>query len=789
MIQKRLIFLLLLISFKASFAEDECSSSFEQAKKESCQKISDSSSGIYCDFIDGQCKDWYKECAEYAPSSNFDSNICTKITPSDPTKKCYADGNQCKEKDRECSELSEDYCSLLIFESLKKRCVYKDGKCEEHSNSCSGLDSSKCEKNIPSNFAQKCVLEGSTCTEKDRTCSDFIEYKDFYHNGLACDTLKSSSTSKVCTDDDENNKCKELYNSCGELKKVDDCRNEQLVSIDWLKKCVWNTQSNSCEEKEKVCSDYKVGEGSTHCLGYTTTEYPNHKTCIYTGGNGVDKCEEQYISCDHYNTAVTDAGKRKDQECKTGNPSHFSRKCVLDKDNVCKEVNKECKEYDSENDCISGDLDDESKKCIFLKGKCVEEYKNCEAFKYDSNSNKNKETCESITPIDDKYYDFSFFQYDRKKYKCVYSESSHACNKEEISKCEDYKGYSQSFCTSMPSADYRYLQCIFMNDQCITKYSSCESYQDIVTDESKRKKEECESIVTDYVYKTCKFDENKKKCKSESLPCSSYKGNSSFECQQFSADDKDSACFLVDGKCVQQKNYDYKNCDDYLGKDKSICESIQPKYIKYNDEYYYDLSRKCVYNTEYEICEEEKKTCSEARNADECKSIKPSVLNKECVYKDNSCVEQYDSCESYATSGETIDQTKCENIILSDNQKKCTYSSNTCKTETKKCSDFKVDLFQSSCYAFDPSDDTKKCTYSNNACTITDKKTCLELFGSQDATKEICEAASTTSDKRSCALSSTGNGCEEVNKQNNKSFAGKGIHLSKILFVLVCLWL
>ena len=787
MIQKRLIFLLLLISFKASFAEDECSSSFEQAKKTSCKAISDSSSGVYCDFIDGQCKDWYKECAEYAPLSNFDSNICAKITPSNHFKKCYADGNQCKEKDRECSELSEDSCSLLY--SLNKRCVYKDGKCEEHSNSCSGLDNSKCEKNIPSNFGKKCVFEGSTCTEKDRTCSDFIEYKDYYHSGLECGTLKSSSTSKVCTDDDENNKCKELYNSCGELKKKEDCGNEQLVSIDWRKKCVWNTQSNSCEEKEKVCSDYKVGEGSTHCLGYTTTEYPNHKTCIYTGGNGVDKCEEHYKKCESYNSAVTDEGKRKEEECITGLPSNAFSKCDFDKEKkLCKEVRKGCEEYDFETDCNSFvELDDGSKKCIFLKGKCTEEYKNCQAFKYDSSSNKNKETCESITPIDDSS-DYEYY-FSRKKYKCVYTESSHTCNKEEISKCEDYKGDSQSYCTSIRNIDNHYYQkCIFKNDQCTTEYISCESYQEVVTDESQRKKAECESIVLDSIYQTCKFNENTKRCESDYLPCSSYKGNSSFECQQFSADDKDSACFLVDGKCVQQKNYDYKKCDDYPGEDKSICESIQPK-VKINNEYYHDFSRKCVYNTEDENCEEKQKTCSEARNADECELIRLSVLNKKCIYKDNSCVEQYDSCESYATSGETIDQNKCESIILENDQKKCTYSSNTCKTETKKCSDFKLDLFQSSCYALKPSDDTKKCTYSNNACTITDKKTCLELFGSQDATKEICEAASTTSDKRSCALSSTGNGCEEVNKQNNKSFAGKGIHLSKILFVLVCLWL
>ena len=340
----------------------------------------------------------------------------------------------------------------------------------------------------------------------------------------------------------------------------------------------------------------------------------------------------------------------------------------------------------------------------------------------------------------------------------------------------------------MPTTDYNYLKCIFKNDQCTTQYRYCYAYEEVVTDEKQRKKEECESIVTDSIYETCYFDENKKKCKSKYLPCSSYKGNSSYECQQFSAEDDDSDCYLVDGKCIEQKKYDYKYCYEYYGEDKSICESIQPRMTSYPSNY--DYSKKCVYNAEEEECQEKQKTCSEARNPLECVYINPSNSDKKCIYKDNSCVEQYKTCELYASSGETIDQNKCESIVLEDSKSKCTYSTNTCKTETKKCSDFKLELLQSSCYYLSPSDDTKKCTYSGNTCTTTDKKTCLELFGSKDATKEICEAASTTSDKRSCSLISAGYGCDEVNKQSNtKSYGGKEMQLSKIILVLVCLLL
>ena len=592
--------------------------------------------------------------------------------------------------------------------------------------------------------------------------------------------MTSSSTSKTCTTD--NNTCKELYKSCSVITTKNDCENKELISNSPGYKCVWDT---SCQLKQKLCSEYKTGEGSSLCYNYTT-ENPSYKECAYEFSNGVEKCKEVYKTCDSYNKVITDKDKRKDEDCEDIELSG-SDKCILDSDTKeCKQVKKECKDYDFESACYWVYLDDESKKCIFLKGKCEEEYKNCQTFKYDSSlsSDDNKRICESITPIDD--YKTNNYYYGTNRYKCVYSDSEHTCTQKEIKKCEDYEGYSPSFCASMPSEDSNNLECILKDDKCITQYKYCSSYDIVVTDKSKRKKDECESIDSGYEYQKCHFDEEYKVCNTETLPCSSYKGNSSSMCQQFKTNDDDSACYLENGQCVERKKYDYQYRYEYHGEDKSTCESIQPRNYFSSS---YNFSKKCVYNTTDKECQGKDKTCSDARNALECQKITPSNTDKKCIYKDDSCVEQYKTCDLYAKSGETIIQSTCESII-DDNNKKCVYSTNTCKSETKKCSDFNLELLKSSCYYLNPTDDTKKCTYSSNACTTTDKKTCLELFGSKDATKEICEAASTTSDKRSCALISLGSGCDEVNKQSNtKSYGGKGMQFSKIIFALVCLLL
>ena len=150
MSQKRLIlfFFIILLSFKAMIAEDECSSQFEAVKMNKCNELSDQLSNLYCSYIDNQCKEWYKECKDYHPkSSEFDDNICKKIG-SNSYKKCVVNSSNnqksCIEEIIPCSQRSINTCISGGLADSNKRCVIKGGKCEEHSNSCLGLDSTKC---------------------------------------------------------------------------------------------------------------------------------------------------------------------------------------------------------------------------------------------------------------------------------------------------------------------------------------------------------------------------------------------------------------------------------------------------------------------------------------------------------------------------------------------------------------------------------------------------------------------------------------------------------------------
>lgn len=534
MSQKHLIifFFIIFLSFKAMIAEDECSSQFELVKMIKCNELS--TSDVYCTFVDNQCKEWYKECSDYQQeSSKFDDNICNKIEPPYSYKKCVVknsnDKKTCIEEFKPCSERSIDTCLPGHLADPNKRCVLKDGKCEEHSNSCSGLDSTKCVANIPPNFSKKCSLKDTGCIEEEKKCSDFVPYKD--DNNHQCYTLKASSEDKVCYENEDNN-CAETYKSCDVVKTQTECeKNKPLknnYAIDNAFKCAWDSKESKCQEKQRLCSEYKKGQNNANlCLSFTT-EYPKYKHCAYDSS---DECVEIYTSCDAYNHVVTEANKRNAEDCEAIEPfERGSKKCILNDKKECEEVSKECIDLKEEDECNSFYLEDTSKKCIFLKGECKEELKNCDAFSYDSalTSEQNKEKCESISPKEDNYQTGN-------KYKCIYSDSDHKCTKKEIEKCEDYKGYSNSFCTNIRfdnSMNFD-ISCTFKDNQCITQYNDCNSYNNIIRDENKRKKEECEALIINSIYEKCIFDDEIKRCESVSLHCSEYRGTNPNECEQF----------------------------------------------------------------------------------------------------------------------------------------------------------------------------------------------------------------------------------------------------------------
>ena len=89
MIRKHISLLVLqmfLLFQIAATDADICSSNFETKKSQLCSQLSTSEKVCY--FFNDECRDWFKECSDYSPGSNFDENICQKITPSNNLKKC-----------------------------------------------------------------------------------------------------------------------------------------------------------------------------------------------------------------------------------------------------------------------------------------------------------------------------------------------------------------------------------------------------------------------------------------------------------------------------------------------------------------------------------------------------------------------------------------------------------------------------------------------------------------------------------------------------------------------------
>ncbi len=95
----------------------------------------------------------------------------------------------------------------------------------------------------------------------------------------------------------------------------------------------------------------------------------------------------------------------------------------------------------------------------------------------------------------------------------------------------------------------------------------------------------------------------------------------------------------------------------------------------YDEDGNFDYEYKCVWDNG---CQKELKKCEDAKNYDECKNI-VAPTNKQCIYINDECKEQYKDCESYNNNGkEQIEQSVCESIILNDylfNTDKCSFES------------------------------------------------------------------------------------------------------------------
>ena len=330
---------------------------------------------------------------------------------------------------------------------------------------------------------------------------------------------------------------------------------------------------------------------------------------------------------------------------------------------------------------------------------------------------------------------------------------------------------------------------------------------------NERDKKICESIkLYNSQFNRC-FLTNDKTCESKTKLCSEYLGQEELECKKYRAlDTVKNECAFENKKCIEKLKpivYDnnYKYCSDYRGTDRNLCESILPHVI--NSESEIDYSSKCVFGNAG--CERVSKICEEEKDERLCSYIDTNNENTNCVFKNNKCVEQYKTCESYETNGQPINKETCESIFLTNSLiKKCVYNeqegannsiNKTCVEERKSCSDFN-ELQKLLCRAITPTDITKKCIFSNNACS-TVAKTCLELVSGVTSAEQCKAAATSSSSYKECVLKSGGGSCEEKfktqeveirneeggkneeEKKPEESFGGKK-YFNNLIYILLC---
>ena len=844
--QRSLTIILSLILLFNYALSSTCSSYFESQMKSTCESLTVNTTHS-CAYSKGKCDFSFKSCSSY---TGTDSKICSSIVLSNVNKKCEIQSNVCTEVYKTCDEYDSSLsmtCSYLSAGNNKK-CRLNNNKCEAHYNKCAdfttGVDATKCQANIPSNTAHKCIWKNDACTEVDKECTDYtsIAYS-------SCSSLSTSSTDKVCVST-TNGYCKEQYKTC-ELyntketsKTKADC--EAIIyysgsTIDNSKICEFTDSTKTCSTRDKECKDIT---GEYLCEYFTPKD--TDKICVYVNS----QCKEQYKTCELYNTKVTEANK-KSEDCKaiqiyiSYNNFDTSSKCVYDDTTkTCSKRKKECSDFTTESTCNSYRPEDTNKKCIFISNKCEEQYKTCEL--YNAQSTKNADTCNKIQPyettydsldayskcvyedsqckrvskscseltesycsnhvVDDdhicfyednqckqvykscssynketnkneanckkvkEFNSYGSYGYIDYSYKCVYKDGN--CEKQKLTKCEDYEsGLEEYYCTYITFNSNK--KCVFNNNRCETKYTECPgSSGDVIT------KEVCEAITPSTNYYKCELDSNNK-CVQVRKKCSEYNGTYPYNCYNCATSDNNKKCVISEGKCVEK----YAKCSSYTGTNEAECKSIIP----YND-YGTSLenSQKCVY--ESNKCVMKKKECSEMKTKNLCENLSPDDTDKQCVYINNNCEEQYLDCDTYSNNEkEDVVQTKCEAIKLKDSSYKCVFHSNAakkCQKEQKLCSEIKNEDYEDTCTKTYPNY-YSKCEFSDSTCNQVNK-TCLELEIASSATSDICSLAATSGSNKECKLKEDNTGCEEKEtKKNGDAFLSYKLSLLLIIFGLL----
>ena len=346
------------------------------------------------DFENQACKEEYESCYVYNTLAGKDKSKegCEAIILTDPYtkfKKCVYSDNNCIEKNKECADYKSyepvDFCigNNVIKDYPTKVCKYIESKCVESYVTCTsygGDDKETCESIKVEKL--KCILEhDSSCIAVKKTCSEAKDESE-------CIIAKATDAGKTCIY--YNKQCIENYISCenyiGHVKK--EC--EEILIFNG-NKCIF--ENDQCKAIPKLCSE---GKNKIECGAINKVSDPDIKVCQHDSDSG--SCFENYKYCSDYRGDDKSICTKIKPYSVGGSPEE-TYKCVYEKEEVgCEKKLLECSEAKSDEDLcnrISAILEATTGKyCAYIDGVCNEQYKTCE----DYNKNVEMEKCKAIIP-------------------------------------------------------------------------------------------------------------------------------------------------------------------------------------------------------------------------------------------------------------------------------------------------------------------------------------------------------------------------------------------------------
>ena len=476
-----------------------------------------------------------------------------------------------------------------------------------------------------------------------------------------CSSLYVSKLNEMCISIDSNN-CRYTHpNVCKGTKACSTKDNTDSTQCSAVfppsfntMKCVYS--DSKCEEKKKVCTDYKPLLGDICSQLYPGVD--SGKRCAKPYDEDIPdlgSCVAHFDKCEDFTDAT-------ETTCPKNIPSDKKSKCVWD-GTSCKTETRQCTDGYTLTDkdicplLIPTNAGKElGKKCIFFGGRCVEDYEKCEDYKKDT-----ADDCKAINIMNDDKTDYNTLK------KCDYdaTKTPKCFTVDRYKYCQDCPTGNKDLCISLVSDEPDIKRCVYdyKRDSCLEEYKSCSTYNNL----REKDKETCEKIILLEVSKRCVWNSNNE-CVEEDKTCDYYKSYLPDEfCEDIKLKDTSKYCKKVGSECKEA----YVNCEAYKGKDKETCESIVLP----------NSYSTCIL-TKDSNCVEKTISCSEATAENACLNhAMPSNDKMQCIFYNNKCWETYKKCEYYDGG----DETTCENIIQI-NGKKCYFTSKKCKSKNKICS-------------------------------------------------------------------------------------------------------